>query len=87
VPEVTSKDIKRGPSGVRAQAINVQGDLMGDFVFDTGDFNGDIVSQRVLHCRNAPSPGATSSIAIGRMMADKMETTFHLVRRENASLY
>jgi hypothetical protein len=39
------------------------------------------------HCRNAPSPGATSSLAIGRMMADKMEKQFNLPQRGNAKLY
>ena len=85
VPEVTIKDIKRGPAGVRAQAMNLQGDLVGDFIFDSPQ-NG-ILSHRVLHCRNAPSPGATSSLAIARMMADKMENTFGLPKRSNAELY
>ena len=57
VPEVTSQDIIRGPSGVRAQAMTINGELVGDFVFDT--------KGPILHCRNAPSPGATSSIPIG----------------------
>jgi hypothetical protein len=39
------------------------------------------------HCRNAPSPGATLSPAIGRMMADKMEKQFNLPQRGNANLY
>ena len=79
VPEVSAQDISRGPAGVRAQAMNVNGDLVGDFVFDT--------KGSILHCRNAPSPGATSSIAIARMMADKMEETFGLPKRSNAVLY
>jgi 2-hydroxyglutarate dehydrogenase len=57
--------------------------LIGDFIFDSG---GN-VEGRVLHCRNAPSPGATSSLAIGRMMADKMEEQFHFPRNGNALLY
>ena len=85
VPNVTVQDIQRGPAGVRAQAMNIRGDLVGDFIFDSPE-NG-ILSQRVLHCRNAPSPGATSSIAIARMMADKMEETFGLPKRANAQLY
>ena len=35
VPSVTASDIRRGPSGVRAQAMNSAGDLIGDFVFDS----------------------------------------------------
>ena len=85
VPDVTVQDIQRGPAGVRAQAMNVRGDLVGDFIFDSPETG--ILSQRVLHCRNAPSPGATSSIAIARMMADKMEETFGLPKRANAQLY
>ena len=86
VPEVTIKDIKRGPAGVRAQAMNVQGDLVGDFIFDSGP-PGSSLEGRVLHCRNAPSPGATSSLAIARMLANKMEETFMLPKRSNAKLY
>ena len=33
---------------------------------------------RVLHCRNAPSPAATSSLAIAQMIVDKMNTEFNL---------
>lgn len=87
VPEVTSSDIQRGPAGVRAQAMNAAGDLVGDFVFDGGDSGAGAVGQRVIHCRNAPSPGATSSLAIGRMMADKMEDAIGLPKNGNAVLY
>lgn len=38
----------------------------------------DGIGSRVLHCRNAPSPGATSSLAIAKMMADKLESQFKL---------
>lgn len=40
--------------------------------------DGAAIGSRVLHCRNAPSPGATSSLAIARMMADKLEEQFQL---------
>ena len=65
----------RGPSGVRAQALDKAGNLVDDFVFDSG--HGDIGS-RVLHVRNAPSPAATSSLAIAKMIADKVEGQFRL---------
>jgi len=76
VPGITSADITRGPSGVRAQAMNNDGDLVGDFIFDTGegDFGG-----KVLHCRNAPSPAATSSLAIARLVVDKMEEQWEIM--------
>jgi 2-hydroxyglutarate dehydrogenase len=46
---------------VRAQALNRDGTLVDDFVLGG--------SARILHVRNAPSPAATSSLAIGRMLA------------------
>lgn len=63
----------RGPAGVRAQALDKHGKLVDDFVFDGG--NGSIGS-RVLHCRNAPSPAATSSLAIAKHISDKLEADF-----------
>jgi L-2-hydroxyglutarate oxidase LhgO len=61
VPEIRSDQLVFGPSGVRAQALNRDGSLVDDFVLGgTG---------RILHVRNAPSPAATSSLAIGRMLA------------------
>lgn len=75
IPEVTAADVTRGPSGVRAQALDAKGNLVDDFYFDSGE---GAVGKRVLHCRNAPSPGATSSLAIANMMAEKMEKEFQL---------
>jgi L-2-hydroxyglutarate oxidase LhgO len=69
LPEVTVADMVPGPSGVRAQALDPSGALVDDFVVDA---QGD----RVLHVRNAPSPAATSSLAIGRLIADEAEKTF-----------
>ena len=63
----------RGPSGVRAQAMDSDGNLVGDFVFDQGV--GEL-GRRMLHIRNAPSPAATSSLAIAEMIADKAQQTF-----------
>nr|MBA2451694.1 L-2-hydroxyglutarate oxidase [Chloroflexia bacterium] len=54
-----------GPSGVRAQALSEDGNLVDDFVFDRGE--------GVLHVRNAPSPAATSSLQIGSMIVDELE--------------
>ncbi|XP_030384246.1 L-2-hydroxyglutarate dehydrogenase, mitochondrial [Scaptodrosophila lebanonensis] len=80
IPEVTEYDISRGPAGVRAQALDMDGNLVDDFVFDRGEGNGPLAKQ-VLHCRNAPSPGATSSLAIAKMIADKIEAEFSIGRR------
>jgi 2-hydroxyglutarate dehydrogenase len=72
VPELTSADVLPGPAGVRAQALGRDGRLVDDFVFSrTG---------RVLHVRNAPSPAATSSLAIARAVADETEAAFGLGR-------
>lgn len=75
VPSLTVSDVKRGPAGVRAQALDPKGNLVDDFIFDMGT---NILGQRILHCRNAPSPGATSSLAIAKMIADKLEKQFGL---------
>ncbi|TDG47844.1 hypothetical protein AWZ03_005798 [Drosophila navojoa] len=75
IPDITEYDIERGPAGVRAQALDMSGNLVDDFVFDRGEGSGAL-AKRVLHCRNAPSPGATSSLAIAKMIADKIETEF-----------
>ncbi|WP_104091145.1 L-2-hydroxyglutarate oxidase [Arthrobacter sp. GMC3] len=56
VPELQVADVVPGSRGIRAQAMNGDGSLVDDFVI-TG-------SRRMLHVRNAPSPGATSSMAI-----------------------
>lgn len=77
IPEILETDVERGPSGVRAQALNPDGTLVEDFIFDQGKAD-NIVAKRVLHCRNAPSPGATSSLAIAKMIADKIENQFHI---------
>ncbi|XP_012672571.2 L-2-hydroxyglutarate dehydrogenase, mitochondrial [Clupea harengus] len=75
IPELSLSDVVRGPSGVRAQALDRDGNLVDDFVFDGG--TGDVGS-RVLHVRNAPSPAATSSLAIAEMVADEVEHRFSL---------
>ncbi|KAM7403525.1 hypothetical protein PAMA_004131 [Pampus argenteus] len=75
IPEISLSDVLRGPAGVRAQALDREGKLVDDFVFDGGV--GDVGS-RVLHVRNAPSPAATSSLAIGEMVADEVESRFSL---------
>lgn len=61
VPAVTETDVRFGPSGIRAQALGRDGRLVDDFAFDGTD--------RVLHVVNAPSPAATSSLAIGAHIA------------------
>jgi L-2-hydroxyglutarate oxidase LhgO len=65
VPELRGDDLLPGPSGVRAQAVAIDGSLADDFLVTR--------SGRTLHVRNAPSPAATSSLAIGSLIADRAE--------------
>ncbi len=62
VPELTTRDLIRCGSGVRAQAVAPDGTLLDDFVIER---DGPVV-----HVLNAPSPAATASLAIGRHIAD-----------------
>jgi (S)-2-hydroxyglutarate dehydrogenase len=61
VPEIQPGDLDTGGSGVRAQAISPEGDLVQDFRF--------IARPNALHVLNAPSPAATASLAIGAEIA------------------
>jgi L-2-hydroxyglutarate oxidase LhgO len=61
VPEIQPDDLATGGSGVRAQAITPEGDLVQDFRF--------IQRANALHVLNAPSPAATASLAIGAEIA------------------
>jgi (S)-2-hydroxyglutarate dehydrogenase len=65
VPELEPGDAVPAWAGVRAQALGRDGRLVDDFVFSHTD--------RALHVRNAPSPGATSALAIARHIADEAE--------------
>ena len=63
VPAIDEADLIPSPAGVRAQAVSRSGELVDDFLIaDRGD---------VLHVLNAPSPAATSSLAIAEAIAQK----------------
>ncbi len=62
LPELTSADLRPAPAGVRAQALGRDGALLDDFHVDTHG--------RVVCVRNAPSPAATSSLAIAEFLYD-----------------
>jgi 2-hydroxyglutarate dehydrogenase len=68
VPELRTADVEPSFAGVRAQALGRDGRLVDDFVFSATD--------RALHVRNAPSPAATSSLAIARHVVDEAGRTF-----------
>jgi (S)-2-hydroxyglutarate dehydrogenase len=65
VPEIGPRDFDGGFAGKRAQALGRDGKLVDDFVVSE--------TERALHVRNAPSPAATSSFALARLIADKAE--------------
>jgi 2-hydroxyglutarate dehydrogenase len=65
VPELRAADVVVGHSGVRAQALGRDGSLIDDFVVSR--------TERALHVRNAPSPAATSALALGARIADMLE--------------
>jgi L-2-hydroxyglutarate oxidase len=70
LPDIRADQVRFGPSGVRAQAVAWDGSMVDDFSLGgTG---------RLLHVRNAPSPAATSSLAIGRMLAETAIERFGL---------
>ena len=73
VPDLRAIDVERAFAGVRAQALGRDGSLIDDFVFSE--------TERALHVRNAPSPGATSSLAIAAMIADRAVESFSLDTR------
>ncbi len=70
VPALSAQHLDAGPSGVRAQALRPDGTLVDDFLFEG--------SERVLHVLNAPSPAATSSLAIGRVITGEVLERFGL---------
>ncbi len=70
VPELGVGDVEPSFAGVRAQALARDGTLLDDFVFSATD--------RALHVRNAPSPAATSSLAIARHVVDQAQLAFGL---------
>lgn len=71
IPDIKSEDlIDINFCGIRAQAIEKDGRLVDDFIFETGrkpEF------RKVLHIRNCPSPAATSSLAIAERVLNIME--------------
>ena len=70
LPEIRESDLVAGGAGVRAQAVSASGALVDDFVIKQ--------SQRAIHILNAPSPGATASLAIGQQIREMAEKSFAL---------
>jgi L-2-hydroxyglutarate oxidase LhgO len=70
VPELTEADLTQGGSGVRAQAVDKNGNLVDDFHF--------VHSRHMIHVCNVPSPAATASLEIGKEIVAMMTERFDL---------
>jgi 2-hydroxyglutarate dehydrogenase len=65
VPALGGARTKAAAAGIRAQALARDGSLVDDFIVHR--------TERAIHVRNAPSPAATSSLALARLIADELE--------------
>ena len=77
LPALEAGDVVPGNAGIRAQALRADGGLVDDFVLER--------RQGIVHVRNAPSPGATSSLMIGEAIATMVEEAFGLLPPEERS--
>ncbi|MCZ6872743.1 MAG: L-2-hydroxyglutarate oxidase, partial [bacterium] len=68
VPSITADDLVTAPAGIRAQAITPDGGIVDDFMIQESD--------RIVNVCNAPSPAATASLNIGRLIVDKLSKHF-----------
>ena len=77
VPDLTEDDLVPGGSGVRAQAVDRNGNLLDDFCF--------VDSRHMIHVCNVPSPAATASLEIAREVVDLMVKRFALASGESSN--
>ena len=68
IPAVHADMFEQGGSGVRAQAIDKNGNLLDDFLI--------LADEQVINLCNAPSPAATSCFAIGEMLSEQFEKIY-----------
>ena len=73
LPALTLADLQPGGAGVRAQAMEPNGTMLDDFRI--------LESEKMVHVLNAPSPGATASISIGKYIAETAARSWNLVVR------
>ena len=64
LPEIEPEHLEPAPAGVRAQAVSRDGSLVDDFLIQETD--------RVINVGNAPSPAATASLNIGKLIAERL---------------
>ncbi len=69
VPAIRKEHLVKAPAGIRAQAIKPDGSMMDDFAFQE--------SKHIINVVNAPSPAATSSLAIGQTIVEKLASRFN----------
>lgn len=65
MPEIRGDQLHTAPAGVRAQALKRDGSMVDDFLIQE--------HEGVVNVNNAPSPAATSSLNVGRLIVDKIE--------------
>jgi L-2-hydroxyglutarate oxidase len=70
IPNITEDDLVPGGSGVRAQALDRNGNLIDDFRI--------MQTNNMIHVLNAPSPAATASLSIGDTISDMIIKNFNL---------
>ncbi len=63
MPEIRAEHLHSAPAGVRAQAVLPDGSLVDDFLI--------VETENMIHVNNAPSPAATASLNIGKLVAEK----------------
>ncbi len=78
VPELQGSDLAPGGSGVRAQAVDSNGNLVDDFHF--------VHSKGMIHVCNLPSPAATASLEIGKEIVDMLANRFELPQSSTRSV-
>jgi (S)-2-hydroxyglutarate dehydrogenase len=64
LPDIRADDLEPAPAGIRAQALAPDGQLVDDFLIEETD--------RVVNVCNAPSPAATASLNIGKLITDRL---------------
>jgi L-2-hydroxyglutarate oxidase LhgO len=64
IPDIRSEHLVPARAGVRAMSVSRDGAMVDDFVIQPDG--------RVIHVLNAPSPAATSSLNIGRLVVEKL---------------
>ena len=70
IPSVQLSDLKPAPAGVRAMALDPDGQIVDDFFFET--------TENEIHVLNAPSPAATAGLSIGDEIVQKAKEAFSL---------